>query len=141
MVRCAMVLSCNDCGRPGSRRHKASGACSCTQNYGNEALARQRTTNNDLAMSSTSDEWITSRTGISRRWISCQRARRPGCRSSGNAVADAGVEPSDINLVISVGSVKVRVISYCFGHAAGRLWRGQICMRNGRRSITCYAPC
>ncbi|MDD3598553.1 MAG: hypothetical protein WCZ48_09845 [Bacillota bacterium] len=110
MVRCAMVLSCNDCGRPGSRRHKASGACKLyTKTMGTRsALPRQRTTNNDLAMLvDTSDEWITSRTGISRRWISASESTSGlAAEAAANAVADAGVEPSDINLVISVGSVK-----------------------------------
>ncbi|NLH88349.1 MAG: hypothetical protein GX460_09175 [Firmicutes bacterium] len=72
------------------------------------ALPRQRTTNNDLAMLvDTSDEWITSRTGISRRWISASESTSGlAAEAAANAVADAGVEPSDINLVISVGSVK-----------------------------------
>lgn len=105
-----MVLSCNDCGRPSSERQKASGACKMyTKMLGTgSALPRQRISNNDLAMLvDTSDEWITSRTGISERGISAGDSTSGlAAEAAAHTLADASVEPSNIDLVISAGSVK-----------------------------------
>ncbi|HOK70212.1 MAG TPA: beta-ketoacyl-ACP synthase III [Bacillota bacterium] len=67
------------------------------------ALPKQRVTNEDLAMLvDTSNEWITSRTGISERWISTgESASYLAAEAAAKALADADVEPSQIDLVIS----------------------------------------
>jgi 3-oxoacyl-[acyl-carrier-protein] synthase-3 len=67
------------------------------------ALPKQRITNDELAvLVDTSDEWITSRTGISERWISAGESTSDlAAEAAANALADAGVEPADIDLVIS----------------------------------------
>ena len=59
-------------------------------------------TNHDLEKTvDTSDEWITARTGISTRYVSeTENTVSLGCRAAVNAIANAGITPADIDLII-----------------------------------------
>ena len=57
-------------------------------------------TNDELSLTlDTSDEWISERTGIRQRYIG-GTARSLGAVAARNAMADAGVEPEDIDFVL-----------------------------------------
>ncbi|MCR9153993.1 MAG: ketoacyl-ACP synthase III [Bacteroidetes bacterium] len=62
-------------------------------------------TNNDLSkIMETSDQWIQERTGIQeRRWVSAEgedSTSGMGTKAARNAIADAGLEPKDIDFII-----------------------------------------
>ena len=65
-------------------------------------------TNDDLAgIVETSDEWITERTGIKQRHISDHNTERPSqmvVKAALEAVADAGIDPKDIDLIVSAST-------------------------------------
>ena len=57
-------------------------------------------TNDELSLTlDTSDEWITARTGIRQRYVG-GTARSLGVIAGRNAMADAGVEPEDIDFCL-----------------------------------------
>jgi len=57
-------------------------------------------TNDELSLTlDTSDEWISERTGIRQRYIG-GTARSLGATAGRNAMADAGVEPEDIDFIL-----------------------------------------
>jgi 3-oxoacyl-[acyl-carrier-protein] synthase-3 len=66
-------------------------------------LPERRLTNNDLArLVDTSDEWITERTGIKARHIAAEGEMTSdlGLAAARRALADARLDPSDIDLII-----------------------------------------
>jgi 3-oxoacyl-[acyl-carrier-protein] synthase-3 len=66
-------------------------------------------TNDELSLTlDTSDEWITERTGIRQRYIG-GTARSLGVVAGRNAMADAGVEPEDIDFVLLATSSPDRI--------------------------------
>jgi len=66
------------------------------------ALPRKQVTNDDLSkFLDTSDEWIVTRTGIrSRHVISDEKVEDLGAEAARKALADAGLQPSDIDFFI-----------------------------------------
>lgn len=67
------------------------------------ALPENRVTNRDFErLVDTSDEWITTRTGISaRRITSGENTSDFAARAAANALSSAGIDPLDIDLVIA----------------------------------------
>ena len=64
-------------------------------------LPEQIITNNDLSKNiDTSDEWITTRTGIKQRHISKNSSAYMGCIAANNAIENAGINNTDIDLII-----------------------------------------
>ena len=67
------------------------------------SLPRRVLTNDELArMVDTSDEWIVQRTGIKERRIAAddETTASLGCAAARAALADAGLEPADIDLIV-----------------------------------------
>lgn len=71
-------------------------------------LPQKIVTNDDLAkIMDTSDEWITERTGIKQRRIADQKTERASqmvVKAAIDAVADAGIDPKDIDLIVTAST-------------------------------------
>lgn len=65
-------------------------------------------TNDDLAkIVETNDEWITERTGIKRRHIADAIEDKPStmaCKAALEAIKDAGIDPSEIDLIVAAST-------------------------------------
>ena len=107
------------CGRPDVPRVPQGARGVAITGWGT-ALPDKVVTNDDLAATiDTSDEWITERTGI--------RERRVGGTTSGLAIeagraalARAGVEPAEIDLVILATTTPDQTVPGHLGHACSR---------------------
>ena len=65
-------------------------------------------TNDDLSkMVETNDEWITERTGIKQRHIADaveDKASTMACKAAKAAIEDAGIDPSEIDLIVAAST-------------------------------------
>ena len=66
------------------------------------ALPKRKVTNGDLSeFLDTSDEWISTRTGIKTRYVCTDESLDDlAAEASEHALADAGIEAKDIDLII-----------------------------------------
>ena len=83
-------------------------------------------TNDDLAkIVETNDEWITERTGIKRRHVADgveDKSSTMGCKAALEAVKDAGIDPSEIDLIVAASTTPDLVfpgIAVCVQGAVG----------------------